>query len=102
MHSNALEWDKQQDECEPRVWIWFSRQAEETESAAYDDSVVPSKDSELIQSSDKIPARSDVAGEEDAKGDDGYWVHGQVEVFMSRRVGLCRIREGDLRRTKPH
>ena len=37
---------------------------------AYNDSVIPSKDCKLIKPRDQIPSRSDVAGYEDAKGQD--------------------------------
>lgn len=36
----------------------------------YNDPVIPSKDSKLIQPGNKIPARSDVSSEEDAKCED--------------------------------
>lgn len=43
--------------------------------ATYHDSVVPSKNGKLVESSYQIPPRSDVAGYEDRKGEDGEWVH---------------------------
>lgn len=41
----------------------------------YDDSVVPSEDSQVIKSSDQIPPRSDVAGYEDRKSENREGVH---------------------------
>lgn len=46
----------------------------------YNNSVIPSEYSQLIQSRDKIPARGDITGKEDAKGEDGDRVH---EVVLS-------------------
>jgi hypothetical protein len=46
-----------------------------TEYFTYDNSVVPSKYGELVKASYQIPARSDVAGYEDRKSEDGEWVH---------------------------
>jgi hypothetical protein len=41
----------------------------------YNDSVIPGEDGELIQPSDEVPARSDVASKEDTKGEDRDGVH---------------------------
>jgi hypothetical protein len=49
----------------------------------YDNSVVPSKDSEVIKSSYQIPPRSDVARYEDPKGDYRDGVH---EYFSTVRA----------------
>lgn len=42
---------------------------------AYDDSVVPGKDDQLIKSGNQIPTGSDVARYEDRKGEDRKRVH---------------------------
>ena len=42
---------------------------------SYEDTVIPSKYGELIQSSDEVPARGDVPSNEDAKRKDGEGVH---------------------------
>jgi len=44
-------------------------------TSTYDNSVVPSKYSQFVESSYKIPTRSDVAGYEDRKSEDRKWVH---------------------------
>lgn len=43
--------------------------------ATYNNSVVPGKYGELIEPSNQIPARSDIAGNEDRKREDGEGVH---------------------------
>jgi hypothetical protein len=39
-------------------------------STTYYDTVVPGKDSELVQAGDKVPASGDVSSKEDAKSED--------------------------------
>ena len=43
-------------------------------AAAYNNSVVPSEDGELIEAGDQVPSGGDVAGDENAKGEgrDGH------------------------------
>ena len=41
----------------------------------YNNTVIPSEDGEFIQSSNEIPARSDIASKEDTKGEDRDGVH---------------------------
>lgn len=47
----------------------------ESLSGASPDAVVPGKDGELVKTSDKIPARSNVPGDEDAERQDREGVH---------------------------
>ena len=46
--------------------------------SAYNHSVVPGKDGELIEAGDKIPSSGDVASYEDAKSQDGEGVHRRI------------------------
>jgi len=56
----------------------------------YNDSVLPGEDSKLVQAGDKIPARSDVAGEKDAKSEDRDWVHRTMSSLMFQvRFFVC-------------
>jgi len=42
---------------------------------SYYNPVIPSKDGQLIQAGDQVPAGGDVSSEKDAKREDGDWVH---------------------------
>jgi hypothetical protein len=50
--------------------------------STHDHSVVPGKDGQLIEAGDEVPSGGDVAGDEDAKSQDGEGVH---------RIGGCAI-----------
>ena len=52
------------------VDMWF-----DIFSFTYNDTVIPGEYSKLIQTSDEVPARSDVASKEYAKCEDGDRVH---------------------------
>lgn len=51
---------------------------------AYDHSVVPGKNSKLIETSDKVPSSGDVARYKDAKSQDGERVHRIALWAMAR------------------
>ena len=53
-----------------------SRWSNNLRTDTHNDSVVPGEDREFIQACNKVPARGDVAGQEDAKSQDGDGVHG--------------------------
>lgn len=59
---------------------------------AYNDSVVPSKDSEIIEPGNQIPPRSDVACYEDRKSEDRERVHESISMpatlLRSRCIGV--------------
>jgi hypothetical protein len=54
-----------------RVYMGFSKVFNLEESVpTYYDTVVPGKDSELVQAGDKVPASSNVSSKEDAESED--------------------------------
>lgn len=53
---------------------------------AYHDAVVPGKNGQFVQPSNKIPPRGDVSSDEDAEREDGEWVH------ESRTAGAHALR----------
>jgi hypothetical protein len=60
----------------------------------YNDSVVPGEDCKLIKSSNQIPPRSDVAGYEDRKSEDGEGVHESPPIAGASLlccVDICRL-----------
>ena len=59
-----------------------SLRASRAREQTYQDSVVPSKDGQLIETGNKVPACSDVASYEYAEGEDGEGVH---EAYWSRQ-----------------
>lgn len=69
--------------------------------ATHHDAVIPSKNGKFIQSCNKVPSGSYVAGDEDAEGEDREWVHQSrliestyFEVFVeSSRDTFRTIRE---------
>lgn len=50
---------------------------------SYHDSVVPGEDSELIQPSDQIPPRSDIASYEDRKSENRERVHESLATALT-------------------
>lgn len=55
----------------------------------YHDTVIPSKDGKLIESSDEVPASSDISGDKDPKSESREGVH------ISR---VCAVNDGRIRR----
>lgn len=55
--------------------------------STYDDSVVPGEDGKIIQSSNQIPPRSDVACYEDPKSEDRERVHESFSI--ARALPIC-------------
>ena len=50
---------------------------------SYKYSVFPGKDGKLIQAGNEVPARSDVASDEDAEGEDGEGVHRALAIAVA-------------------